>query len=238
MKEVTQLNERIECAKFVLDTVTNIMDFQENRAGNKIWWAHCFGSVLEYVADKTFSIDYDLDIGVLYGQCDEDKLINAFEGYGFKTQKKIINDVNKKVLNIHFIPGTDTFPGAPTIDVYFWVLIGDKYYHTYDVNKEGKKIPSEYVFKGAKKWWLTPSESVINKELSIGKPGRRQLLTKEGTWNFPVFESDSGLAVRVPFAVGHLLDEWYTPTWRFRELYRGESRSRWVKKVKSCKELI
>lgn len=231
------MKEREELARMTLDTVTNIMDFQEDDLGNKIWWAHCFGGMLEYLVDKTFSIDYDIDIGVLYGQCDEGKLISAFEGHGYKTKKKCINDVSGKLFNVHFIPGEDQLKGSPTIDVYFWVLIDDKYYHTYDTKREGEKVPSEYVFKGVKRRWLVPSAETIEAEKKIGKPGREQFLTNEGTWNFPVFNSASGLAIRLPYAVGHLLDTWYSPTWAFREFYRGQSMSPWVKKVKSCKDL-
>jgi hypothetical protein len=93
------------------------------------------------------------------------------------------------------------------------------------------------VFKGVPKEWMVPSRETIATERTIGKPGREQLLTAEGTWKFPVFDEASSLTMRVPFQVGHLLDEWYGPSWRFREFYRGQSRSRWVKKVKSCKDL-
>jgi len=232
------IDKRVEMAKLTLDTVTSLMDFLEDNKGNKIWWAHCFGGMLEYIADRTFSIDYDVDIGVLYGHCEPQKIINAFEGYGYKTKIMIVNDINKKPLNIHFEPKEERFLGTPTIDVFFWVPIGDKYYHTYDTMKEGKKVPSRYVFKGVKKWWFTPSKSIIYNEKKIGKPGREQFLTDQGTWKFPVFGSDNGLTMRVPYAIGHLLDEWYGKTWIFREYYRGQSMSRWIKKVKSCAELV
>jgi hypothetical protein len=231
------MDHKNEAARFALDTITNIMDFQEDDLGNKIWWAFCFGNMLEYIADKTFSLDYDIDVGVIYGQCDEEKLISAFTGYGYKAEKKCINDRSKKAFNIHFIPGEDCLKGLPTIDVYFWVLIGDKYYHTYDTKKEGSVIPSEYVFKGVKKQWLIPDKNILDVEKKIGKPGREQLLTDVGTWRFPVFDGMSGLTIRIPYAVGHLLDTWYSKTWRFREHYRGQSMSPWVIKVRSCKEL-
>ena len=229
--------ERNELAKRVLDSLTNIMDFQENISGEKIWWCHCFGGMLEYIADKTFSLDYDIDIGVMYGECDEDKLISSLEGHGYEAKRRCINNINKKAFNIHFIPHEDNLKGTPTIDVYFWVPIGDKLYHTYDTKKEGNKIPSEYVFKGVKRWWLRPDPSWIEMEKHRGKPGREQLLTDEGTWKFPVFDSASGLTIRLPYAIGHLLDEWYTPSWRFREYYRGQSKTRWVKKTDTCKNL-
>jgi len=221
----------------LLDDITNIMDMQESIDGEKIWWSFCFGNVLEYVADKTFSLDYDIDVGVLYGQCDEDRLIGAITGHGYEAKKRCINDVTKKAFNIHFRPIEDSIKGSPTIDVYFWVQVGDILYHTYDTNKEGRKIPSEYVFKGVKKNWLIPEKKVIEKERKIGKPGREQMFTDEGTWKMPVFDPSTGLTMRIPYAIGHLLDEWYSPSWRFREFYKGQSMSRWIKKVKSCKEL-
>jgi hypothetical protein len=231
------MNNQIESAKKILDDLTTLFDFLETSDGKSIWWCHCFGGVLEFIADKTFSLDYDIDIGVMYGECDESKLIYALEGHGYKAEKKCINDVNKKSFNIHFTPREETLKGTPTVDVYFWVPIGDKYYHTYDTKKEGNKIPSEYVFKGVKKWWLRPSPEVIKMEKNRGKPGREQLFTDQGTWKFPVFDSSGGLTMRLPYAIGHLLDTWYSPTWRFREYYKGQSMSPWIKKVKSCREL-
>lgn len=225
-------------ARQVLDTVTTLMDLQEDDAGDKIWWAHCFGGVLEFITDKTFSLDHDIDIGVIYGECGDRKLINAFEGYGYRADIKIVNDINNRPLNIHFIPKEDGIKGLPTIDVYFWVHVDDKYYHTYDIKKEGNRVPSEYIFKGVKEEWFTPHKNVVAAERSVGKPGRERMLTAQGTWNFPAFGEGSGLTMRVPYAIGHLLDTWYGKTWAFREYYRGQSMSPWVKRVKSCKDLI
>lgn len=231
------MSDREELARRILDSVTNIMDFLEDDKGNHIWWCHCFGGMLEYIADKTFSLDYDIDLGVIYGECDEGKLCRAFEGNGYAAKKRCINDVTGNAFNIHFVPKEDALKDTPTIDVYFWYPIKDKLYHTYDTKKEGKQIPSEYVFKGVKRHWLLPDKETIAREKTVGKPGREQLLTNMGTWNFPVFGDSSGLTMRLPYSIGHLLDCWYGPSWRFREYYRGQSRSEWVKKVKSCKEL-
>lgn len=231
------VDQKEELAKMVLDNVTNIMDMMEDNMGNKVWWAHCFGGMLEYICDKTFSLDYDIDIGVIYGACDENKLINSFVGHGYSAKKMCVNDINGKCFNVHFKPGEDFLKGTPTIDVYFWVPIRELLYHTYDTKKSGQNIPSEYVFKGVKREWLLPSQEVINKESKIGKPGRELMLTELGTWKMPVFGSESGLTMRLPFAIGHLLDTWYSPSWRFREFYKGQSMSRWIKKVKSCKDL-
>ena len=229
------MSDRETQAKRILDSVTNTMDFIEDDTGSKIWWCHCFGGVLEYIADKTFSLDYDIDIGVIYGECDEEKLTKAIVGQGYEAKVRCINDMNGKAFNIHYIPVEDALKNTPTIDVYFWYPHKDKLYHTYDTKKEGKKVPSEYVFKGVKKDWLRPTQETIDTERGIGKPGREQLLTTQGTWNFPVFGDHSGLTMRLPFKIGSLLDEWYGPSWRFREYYRGQSRSRWIKKMKSCK---
>lgn len=231
------LDERVELAKRVLDDITTLFDFQETNDGKRVWWCHCFGGMLEYIADKTFSLDYDIDIGVMYGECDENKLISTLEGHGYKAEKKCVNDINKKAFNIHFVPVEETLKNTPTIDVYFWVPIGDKLYHTYDTKKEGSKIPSQYVFKGVKRWWLRPDPEMIKLEREKGKPGREQLLDENGTWKFPVFDSSGGLFMRLPYAIGHLLDTWYSPGWRFREFYRGQSMTQWSEKVKSCKEL-
>lgn len=231
------MSEREDLAKRVLDSVTSIMDFQEGADGGRLWWCHCFGGVLEYVADKTFTMDYDIDLGVLYSECNTERLISAFEGHGYKTDVKLINDVSKQPLNIHFKPKEDFLSGTPTIDVFLWYEHKGFLYHTYDVKKQGSKVPSEYVLKGVPKEWLAPDQETIDKERNIGHPERAQLLTDRGTWKFPVFEAAGSLSMRLPFMVGHLLDEWYSPSWRFREYYKGQSMSRWVKKIKSFKEL-
>lgn len=231
------MNEQTERAQRLLDDITTLMDMQETGTGEKLWWCFCFGNMLEYIADKTFGFDYDIDLGVLYEQGCEEKIVNTFVGHGYDAHKVCVNDINGRAFNIHFKPREDNLKGTPTIDVYFWVPVGDKLYHTYDVNKEGKPIPSQYIFKGVKREWLVPPKGVVEKERTIGKPGREQLLTDVGTWKFPIFAPETGLTIRLPYAIGHLLDVWYGPSWRFREYYRGQSRTKWKIKVTSCKEL-
>ena len=231
------MSERIRQAKYILDAITSILDFQEFGTGQRMWWAFMFGNVLEYVADKTFSFNYDIDLGVLYGQCEEDKLIRAFEGHGYKAKKTCINDVTGKALNIHFKPNSDYIADSPTLDVFFWYEHKGILYHTYDMKKEGSKIPSEYVLKGVPKEWLVPDKETVEQERKLGRPGREQMITDQGTWKFPIFDDASSLTMRIPYKVGHLLDEWYSCTWRFREFYKGQSMSRWTKKIKSFKEL-
>lgn len=232
------MEEREELAKRILDSVTNEMDFQEDNLGNKIWWAFCFGSALEFIADKTFKLDYDIDIGVLYGQCNEDKLTYALEGAGYKAKKTIVNDITGKALNMHFDPVEDYIKDTPTIDVYFWYEHSGILYHTYDIKKQGKQIPSEYVLKGVPKDYLIPDPEEIEKEKGIGNPERKQMITDEGTWKMPVFGgAGSSLTMRIPFRIGSLLDIWYSPSWAFREYYKGQSMTPYIKKIKSFKEL-
>lgn len=231
------MNEREAMSMRILDSITNIMDFQETNDGGRLWWCFCFGDMLQYIADKTFGLDYDIDIGVLYEECDYKRLIAAFEGIGYKAKITCIHDVDEKPLNIHFKPIEDYIKDTPTLDVYFWYPVGELLYHTYDTKREGSKRPSEYVFKGVKREWLAPDRDVVEAERKVGQPGREQLLTDRGTWKFPIFDEASSLTMRLPFKIGHVLDEFYGPSWRFREYYKGQSRTRWVKKVKSCKEL-
>ena len=231
------MNERVEKAKYVLDSITNIMDFQEFGTGQRLWWCFCFGNLLEYIADKTFSFDYDIDLGVLYDECDQDKLISAFEGHGYKSKVTCVNDVTGKALNIHFKPIGDYIKDTPTLDVFFWYEHKGILYHTYDEKKTGNKMLEEYKLKGVPKEWLCPDKETIDRERNIGVPGREQMLNDRGTWRFPIFDDASSLTFRAPYKIGHLLDEWYGPTWRFRQYYKGQSMSRWVKKIKSFKEL-
>ena len=224
-------------AKRIMDMLTNVMDFQEYADGTRIWWAFMFGNCLEYIADKTFGLNYDIDIGVLYNQCDHEKLTRAFNGIGYRPKITCIHDLDNKPLNMHFEPVEDYIKDTPTIDVYFWYEYKEILYHTYDVNKSGLKRPEEYLLKGVPKEWLIPYSLDIEKERSIGHPERSQMLTAQGTWKFPVFDDACGLTIRLPFKIGTLLDTWYSPSWRFREYYKGQSLSRWQKKIKSFKEL-
>lgn len=225
-------NEHLE--KQVHNAVSNAMAFQETNDGRKLLWFFCFGTMLEYIADRTFHLDYDIDIGILYEEYNPEKLISSFESYGYKLDKVFLHDKDKKPLNIHFRP-TGALKGTPDIDVYAWIKSGNLRYHTYDMKKEGVDIPSEYTFKGIKDEWICPDDSIINR-IRSGGPETDRVMSHRGVWQYDIFGDHSGYVFPCPYYYGHLLDEWYCG-WRFRQYYKGQSKSQWTKTIKSCKDL-
>jgi len=213
--------------KIILNKVCNIMVWQEMK------WFFCFGTLLEFVRSnkQTFCIDKDIDIGVIYGKCDAEQLIKAFRGSGYDVTQIINNDVTGKPLNIHFSPPDET----PTVDIYFWIKKDGFYWHTYDVDNERKKIPSKYTFKGIKAEWIeVPKETI--KRIHEKNPEGRLLINNFGVWTYDMFVDHGDTKFFLPYSYGTLLDEWY-PGWLIPNKHFGQSRSRFVKKVKSCKEL-
>jgi len=221
-------------SKLILNKITTVMSFQENVFGKRTRWFFCFGTMLEYVADRTFKLNYDIDIGVFYGECDADKLIKGFKSFGYEVKDMVLHDVDKKPLNIHFRP-TGELEGTPHIDVYFWIKSKKYYYHTYDVNREGKKILKKYVFKGIPAEWIEPDKKDIERYRKSGiETG--QVLNEQGIWNYDIYGDHNEYKFTIPYKYGTLLDEWY-PGWRFRQHYKGQSMSRKTIELKSCREL-
>lgn len=106
----------------------------------------CFGTLLGFIRDSgVIKEDGDVDIGVFYEDLNEKPLVNCFMKWGYTLEKCIRNDyeVPHKPLFMAF-----THPQLPTIDIFAWVLHKGYRYHTYDVNFEGKELPSTYTFKG------------------------------------------------------------------------------------------
>lgn len=221
-------------AKLTLNRINTVMNFQEGELGEKVRWFFCFGTMLEYLADRTFKLNYDIDIGVFYGETDPDRLIKGFEGFGYKVKDMMLHDVDKKPLNIHFKP-VNADEASPHIDVFFWLPHKKLYLHTYDVNREGREIPKKYIFKGVKKEWIAPSSTDVELYRNSGIE-TKQVLDQYGIWHYDIFGDHSEFKMTIPFKYGTLLDEWY-PGWRFREHYKGQSKSQWIIEVKSCREL-
>lgn len=219
----------IEIAKNIADRVNNVMSFQG------IAWFYCFGTLLEFVrsSGERFDITHDIDIGVFYNECDSDTLIKNFENMGYRYDSKVINNLNHKPLNIHFSPVD--LSGSPFLDVFFWIEKNGILYHTYDYSKEMKEQPSQYVFKGVKKEYMIPSKNKIKEERLSHLEGDR-LLTEKGVWTYSIFGDHSGYIFNCPFAYGTLLDNWY-PGWMITQKHYGQSKSEFVKKVKSCGKL-
>ena len=222
--------------KRIAEKIESVMSFQTDPKGQYILWFYCFGTLLEFVRSggEKFDLTHDIDIGVLYSECEADQLIRTLEGMEYKLDAVVINDVTKKPLNLHFAP-TGNISGTPYLDVFFWVEKDGILYHTYDYRKEGKKIPSKYVFKGVEKELMIPSKTVIAEERLSHLEGDR-LLTLKGAWTYSIFGDHSGYQFSCPYAYGTLLDQWY-PGWMVTQKHYGQSKSKHIKEVKSCKKL-
>jgi len=224
-----------QLSKTILNRINTVMSFQENMFGKRIRWFFSFGTLLEYIADRTFTLNFDIDIGVFYGECDAEKMTKGFEGFGYEVKSVLLHDVDRKPLNIQFRPTGEVIAGSPHIDVYFWIKSKNKYYHTYDINREGKKIPKRYVFKGIQAEWIEPDKRDVEHYRKSGIE-TSQVLDERGIWHYDIFGDHNEYTFAVPFKYGTLLDEWY-PGWRFRQHYKGQSKSQWIRDVKSCGEL-
>lgn len=220
--------------KSVLNAINSMMDFQETSDGKRLKWFYCFGTLLEWIADSTFGLDYDIDIGCLYDECDSKRLAGSLSGNGYELESVFLHDVDKKPLNMHFKPTRDNIRNTPTVDIYFWIRKGNILYHTYDINKEGREIPREYTLKGVPYEYINPSQDDIDSKRNAIIDGNLRL-NEHGVWMHDVFGSYSGYRFYSPFRYGSLLDEWY-PDWRFRQYYKGQSKTRFEKKIKSFKE--
>lgn len=225
-------------ARTVFDRVASTMDSLTNRYGTRLRWFHCFGTMLEYVADRTFSIDsFDIDLGVFFEELDESCLQSAFEGAGYKVRTTIKNDADGRPLNIHCEPSESRIKDTPTIDVYAFYPRKGMLLYTYDYDREGKKIPGRYVFKQSPRELLEPHPETIANIRKRAHPEASLMLGEDGIWRYDVFEDHGPYKMRIPFAYGTLLDQWY-PGWRFRQYFRSQSQSPDGKViVKSCEDL-
>lgn len=221
-------------SKLILQTLCGIMDLCSDTTCRR--WFFIFGTLEEFIADLTFSLKFDIDIGVVYNEYSYKKIKDSFANWGYTLSKQVLHDVDKKPLNMHFEPCSSQLIGTPTIDVYFWLplrngLLG----HCYDVNREGKEVLSEYTFKCIKKSWVIPSETTLSRIRKSG-PEMSQVLDEWGIWRYDVYGDHTEPKFRCPFAYGSILDE-TDPGWRFRDAKRGQSKSKWIYKVKSCADL-
>ncbi len=242
------MGKNAEEAKYVLNRINDTMMWQTGKDGARLRWFYCFGTLQEYVADYDvdncvggFSLDYDIDIGVIYGDCTGDQIIKAFESNGYKCSKKFLHNKTKEALNLHFVPVEEYVKKSPSIDVYFWIKSGNIWYHTYDRNHEGKEIPSRYTFKGiefnkAVGQGFFASQKTVERIHSKNPEGRARISTG-GVWTLDVFERDSESKFYAPYSYGVCLDSWYD-NWKFRKFNNlGESRSAIMREVKSCSKL-
>jgi len=174
-----------------------------------VWWLS-FGGLLGLIRDKGFLKDEngnvketeDLDIGIKYEDVDDTQIMSGFQKFDYTLKKKIVNDTNGNPLYYGF-----THKEYCDVCVFCFRKHGNFRYHTFDVNHEGKEIPSEYVFSGV------PAES-FDKTISFH-------------WK------EIGREVNLPYKYGTVLDWWY-PNWLVKR--EGCSASPKQIKMKSCKE--
>lgn len=229
---------RDKLADFVLGRITGIMDSQTNELGRPVPWFFCFGTLQEFVVKRTFSLDHDIDVGVLYNRCDPNILTASFEGLGYKCSQRLLHDIDRAPLNLHFKPVEETLIGSPTVDVYFWYEHRGMLYHTYDVDHEGKEVPSMYKFKGVEKGWIVPTERQIKKARTPTAATIRndiqRILDENGVYHY-YLDQDGYSRFACPYKYGSLLDEWNPAGW----LHMGsteQSQTRWSVTMKSCKD--
>lgn len=224
-------------AKQIAEKIDLSFSFQTDLEGRYVKWFYCFGTLLEFVRSggEKFDTDHDIDIGVLYSECNAQNLITTLEGQEYKLDAVVINDVNNKPLNLHFRP-TGNIAGTPYLDVFFWIEKDNIIYHTYDYHKEMKKRPTKYIFKGVDKELIIPSKEKIKEERTSHLEGDR-LLTEKGVWTYSLFGDHSGFRFCCPYAYGTLLDCWY-PGWMVTQTHYGQSKAKYIKEVKSCGKLF
>lgn len=174
-------------------------------------WFFCFGTLLTLVRDKgVFPERDDVDIGLFYEE-DGDKYVKHLCWLlGFKEDRRIVNDVEKKPLYVSLSPTDDCRAdlGNVHVDLFFWYKHHKQRYHTYDVNMENPPtgIPKTYYFKGIDANLLEETVRIDN-------------------------IADSMMEGRIPLRYGALLDAWY-PHWLQRR--KEVSATPYLLKCKSC----
>ena len=226
----------LDTAKRVVSMIQTTMGMLSAPDGSRLKWFYSFGTMLEYVADKTFGLNFDIDIGVFADAVGWSQLESAWKDNGCKPRRTIVDDRTDTPLNLHLEPANHNIKGFPTIDIFSFVKNKGKYLYTYDINREGKQKPSKYVFKTVPSWMLSPPPDTIARIRGRSHPEASRLLDEAGIWHYDIFEDSGPFQVQIPFAYGSLCDTWY-PGWRFRKYYGGQSVSDQMVEVVSCKEL-
>ena len=218
----------------LVNRIDSGLSFQTDENGRFIKWFYCFGTLLEYVRSggKTFSLEQDIDVGLMEGECNINMIIRSFEGLGFRLNGMVKNDVTKEPLNIHF-KAPKEMGKVPDLDLFFWVLKHNRLYHTYDYYKEGKEYPSKYYFKGVDHWLINPSKDIIT---GTQEKCKDRIMSDRGVWMYDIFGDHSGYRFFLPYAYGTLLDIWYAP-WLIPDRNYGQSKAQYIKEIRSCADL-
>ncbi len=198
-------------------------------------WSLAFGTLLKLVRDKTLDLEDDVDVVVW----DTDpKVVISSCSTTWMPREKVVRDDNGETLKQIFMCELPSGKRL-SIDVYFLVRSGSYLWHCFDEFKENPKggALSKYVFRGfpAEIFDVSPKTvEAINKD-----PAYEWAMRKNGTWNrlIPGLESE-GVALSSMYGYGHFLDIAY-PNWALRQdkTKFSNSRTEWIKVVKSCKHL-
>lgn len=178
-------------------------------------WFLCFGNLLTVVRDGgKFKENDDLDIGFYYDQFEFVYIKNVCEAHGWRVDRKILNDVDKKPLYLSLSPKEDIakITGDFHLDLFAWYRYNGMYWHTYDVNMERPQnsIPSRYIFKGVPAYLL---DELTHRDDIAG----------------------SGMHAWIPIKYGTLLDLWY-PDWLHKR--KEVSSDKYKIEIKSCKQFL
>ena len=210
--------------KLILEKITWTMDTID------VPWFFCFGKVLGFIKYNDFDLNYDIDIGIFQEDVADLTIKRVWIENGYELTHEMIDDYTKLPLNYHFKPIDHNIIGTPHIDIFFWYKHNGAYYHTYDTLREGKTVPSKYVFRGVPEDCLKPSKEFLANNIM-----RDNTLTKHGTWKYCIFDPIQSHTFRMPFSYGKLLDIWY-PGWLFQEEVGKPSKSELMVTMKSCRE--
>ena len=186
----------------------------------------CFGTLLSFIRDKEFSIDGDIDIGVIG---DMSAVVTAFSTI-FRPIHKIIDDSTGQILNMSF-----QYHQCPvSIDVFLWRKKDGYYYHCYDevMENRGDGILSQYHFKGTPEGCFDVAPEVIKAFQEDIRYGRS--MTDFGTWQklLPQCPTE-GIDLPTPWSYGWCFDTWY-PEWATKRPQFGVSMSTHEFTVRSC----
>ena len=190
----------------------------------------CFGTLLTYIRDKKFSVDGDIDIGIITDN--PQQAIDVLSRTYIPTHK-VVDDVTGEIFTQTFKTQTDD---PINIDVFFWKKKDGCYWHTFDatMSNNGDHL-SQYTFKGVPTdCFFAPQEEIkqYQLELSFGR-----MMTNFGTWSklLPQMQTE-GVELPLPYQYGRCLDIWY-PDWVQKRPQFGTSRSPHQFTVKTCKDI-
>ncbi|HUS90074.1 MAG TPA: hypothetical protein VMW91_12060 [Desulfosporosinus sp.] len=168
-------------------------------------WFISFGALLYFLRDKKMGkkLRQDVDISV-FEDAPVKNIIDSFTQYQFKVRTYMVDDVTNKPLHV-------VLKGYLDVDIFIWIKANGYYWHTYDHDMSGEKVPKQYVWKG------TPCE-----------------LMDGEVWKYHWDERVSPL--NFPRLYGSLMDYWY-PGWYVPDARFGQSRCEKIVKLKTCKNL-